>query len=304
MRNPELEWMAGMRVLDRTREPAAADVAEAFALDELLGRAVGAGEPPVCHLWRHPRAFVIGSKDGRLPRAAEAARMLEAAGYSVLVRNSGGAAVPLDLGVVNVSLILPIAAGGTQDFRADFERMYALIRRAASMYGREVERGEVPGSYCPGDYDLSLDGLKFCGIAQRRQLRAMIVQAFAIVEDSGAARARLVKEFYEIAGAGAEPGAYPEVRPETMTSLEERFLPGLDSAEAFTDSIASIVRDAAIGGHSLAHNVRDAADRGGHSPAHNVRDAVDRGGHSPVILPDAPAISDMGKELRTRYSLR
>ncbi|MFB9274070.1 lipoate--protein ligase family protein [Cohnella cellulosilytica] len=275
MRINELEWMADMRVLDRTREPAAADVAEAFALDEWLGRAVGGGEPPICHLWRHPRAFVIGSKDSRLPHAAEAAHMLERAGYSVLVRSSGGAAVPLDLGVVNASLILPITASGTQDFRADFERMYVLIRRATSLYGRGIERGEVPGSYCPGDYDLSLDGLKFCGIAQRRQLRAMIVQAFVVVEGSGAARARLVRNFYEVAGAGAQSGAYPDVRPETMTSLEERALAGLDSAEAFADSLASIVRNA----------------------------AEDGGRPSPVILPDAQAIADMGQELRTRYMM-
>ncbi|TVY01478.1 lipoate--protein ligase family protein [Cohnella terricola] len=263
-----------MRLLDRTKDIAAVDAVYPFALDELLGKAVGAGEPPVCHLWRHPRAFVIGSKDSRLPHAAEAVRRLEERGYSVLVRNSGGAAVPLDPGVVNLSLILPIDERRSQDFRADFERMYALIRRAAAEYGTKVDKGEVAGSFCPGDYDLSIDGLKFCGIAQRRQLRAMIIQAFVIVEGSGSARARLVKEFYDIAGYGAEPGSYPEVRPETMTSLEERSVTGLDSIETFAESITRIVRDA------------------------GSKDA-----DAPLVLPDAQAIVDMGRELRARYPL-
>jgi len=268
----EVEAGLGMRLLDRTKNIAAVDAVHPFALDELLGKAVGAGGPPICHLWRHPRAFVIGSKDSRLPHAAEAVRMLEERGYSVLVRNSGGAAVPLDPGVVNVSLILPIGEGRSQDFRADFERMYALIRRTAAEYGTEVDKGEIMGSYCPGEYDLAIDGLKFCGIAQRRQLRAMIIQAFVIVEGSGAARARLVKEFYDIAGYGAEPEDFPEVRPETMTSLEECSIVGLDSVEAFIDSIARIVREAAPEG-------------------------------TPAVLPDAQAIADMGRELRSRYPL-
>ncbi|WP_229263553.1 lipoate--protein ligase family protein [Cohnella cholangitidis] len=232
-----------MHILDRTREPAPEDVGYSFALDELLGRQTGNGGPAACHLWRHPRAFVIGSKDSRLPGAADAVKWLERQGYSVLLRNSGGAAVPLDQGVVNVSLILPIDARIPQRFHADFERMYSLIRRTLSAYGCEVTRGEVAGSYCPGDYDLRVDGLKFCGIAQRRQVRAMIIQAFVIVDGSGSERAELVKAFYDRAGVGTEPDDYPFVRPEVMTSLQERGIAGVEGAEAFTEAIIRHLRE-------------------------------------------------------------
>jgi len=237
----ELFWAAGIRILDRTSETSDGDAARPFALDELLGRATGDGGPPVCHLWRHPRAFVLGTKDARLPGAAEAVRWLESRGYSALARNSGGAAVPLDAGVVNVSLVLPIPDGTRQDYRADFARMYALIRAAAARFGVDVRRGEVAGSYCPGDYDLSVGGLKFCGIAQRRLLRAMIIQAFVLVEGSGAERASLVRAFYDRAAVGAEPGAYPIVRPEVMTSLAERGAAGLSTAEAFAAAIVGVL---------------------------------------------------------------
>lgn len=234
------EWTAGMVVLDRTDAPEA-PLEDSFALDELLAKRVGEGGPPMCHLWRHSRAFVLGARDARLPRASEAVRLLHGAGYEAIVRGSGGAAVPLDEGVVNVSLLLPIGAGESGGFRDDFLRMVRLIGRALAGYGLTVRHGEVEGSYCPGDYDLHLDGFKFCGIAQRRQVKAMIVTAFVNVEGSGDARAAIVRGFYDVAGNGAEPGAHPDVIPGRMTSLRERGFEAGDGdapTRAFSRAIA------------------------------------------------------------------
>ncbi len=223
MSEHEFKWAENMLLLDRTEELADRDISYSFAMDELLCKQVGEGAQPICHIWRHPRAFVMGNRDSRLPEAADAVRRLESEGYEVLVRHSGGAAVPLDSGVVNLSLIMPTsgksAYGG---FRDDFERMFALISRTLGGSGRTINRGEVAGSYCPGDYDLHIDGFKFCGIAQRRQVKSNIIQAFVLVEGSGIARAELVKEFYDHAGVGAKPDAYPRIVPSTMASLEER----------------------------------------------------------------------------------
>lgn len=270
--------MKNIRIIDRIKENAPADIGYAFALDEWLGRQTGAGGAAVLHLWNHPRAFVIGSKDSRLPGAADAVRWLEHEGYSVLVRNSGGAAVPLDNGVVNLSLILPIDPLVTRGFHADFERMYALIRDTLAAFGGKVNKGEVAGSYCPGDYDLQIDGLKFCGIAQRRQVRAMIIQAFVIVDGSGAARAELVKAFYDRAGVGAEPGDYPEVLPCVMTSLRERSVERLGRAEDFADAIARHVRE--------------------------TQEATASSGEVlPFLMPEHAAIEEACASLRHRYPL-
>ena len=214
-------WVEGMVVLDRTSEMEGLAV-DALAIDELLGRRVGEGAPPICHLWRHPRAFVLGAKDNRLPGALEAVRLLTDAGYEAIVRGSGGAAVPLDAGVVNVSLILPLEGTHAFGFRDDFARMADLVKRAMAGYGLTVRHGEVEGSYCPGEYDLHIDGFKFCGIAQRRQVKAIIVSAFVNVAGSGDERAARVRAFYDVAGVGAEPGAHPDVIAGRVTSLEER----------------------------------------------------------------------------------
>jgi len=214
------------RIVDRTGECDTGPVSYAFAVDELLCRRVGEGAVPLVHLWRHERAFVTGLRDRRLPSALRAMEWLEHQGYAVTVRSSGGAAVPLDAGVVNISLILP-KDPGDMDFQRQFELMYRLIRETLEPFGVKTDKGEVAGSYCPGDYDLSAEGRKFCGLAQRRQTRAFVVQAFVVVEGSGGNRAALVRDFYRQAAPAAGEGAcsgevsYPRVRPETMVSLQE-----------------------------------------------------------------------------------
>ncbi|TVY12058.1 lipoate--protein ligase family protein [Paenibacillus cremeus] len=297
-------------LLDRTEELAEAEVLYPFALEELLCKHVGEGGSPLVHLWRHPRAFVMGLRDSRLPGVAEAKQWLEAQGYSVAVRNSGGAAVPLDLGVVNVSLILPKRSQGAIDFHDDFERMYRLIGEALLATGQGVDKGEIQGAYCPGDYDLSIGGRKFCGIAQRRQAHAYVVQAFVVVTGSGEARGELAGGFYARAGGGvgaAERDAaarveaagtseacamseaakveaertkamdYPRVTAGSMASLEE--LAGVQRPEDFIEAVKRAVRQ------------RQTSD-GMHAAA------------AGLWLPERGQVLEMVESLRIRYGIK
>lgn len=216
-------------------EPSA-DVTDAFAWDEVACRKVGNGElPPLVRIWRHPRALVLGLRDRRLPFAGKAMETLRQEGFSVGVRNSGGAAVPLDAGVVNISLIFPYEQGARMDFHREFRLMAELIADAVKPWSSGVLAGEIRGSFCPGDYDLALAGRKFCGIAQRRQLRACVVSAFVLVEGSGEERGQLVQRFYKEATGGVSHTDDPGVVPASMASLQE--MAGVPSAEAFVDSL-------------------------------------------------------------------
>lgn len=229
-------------VLDRRDEVSEADVLYSFALDELLCRSTGKGGPSICHIWRHPRGFVMGLRDSRLPEAASAEQKLQSAGWATAVRNSGGAAVPLDLGVINISLIMPKPSVESFHFHDDFERMYGLIRHALQETGCQVDKGEIQGAYCPGDFDLSINGYKFCGIAQRRQTHAFIVQAFIITEGSGQERARFVRNFYDQAAVGADSNDYPVVDADSTASLEQLTGHGPDAGEVFVESVKRIIR--------------------------------------------------------------
>jgi octanoyl-[GcvH]:protein N-octanoyltransferase len=230
---------------DRTDETSAYDILYPFALEELLCRKIGKGMAPVVHLWRHPKALVMGLRDSRLPQAAEAADWLERQGYQTAVRNSGGAAVPLDLGVVNVSLLLPMSQG-TISHNKHFELMARLLREALHKLTSEVHHGEINGAFCPGEYDLSIAGKKFCGIAQRRQQHAVSVQAFVIVEGEGREKASLVRGFYDRAASEAKAADYPLVVPDSMASLSESVRKPITS-EHFAESIAELLEAGGIG---------------------------------------------------------
>lgn len=217
---------------------AGADIYFPFAVEEWLCREAGAGRlaEPVVHLWRHERAFVLGLRDSRLPRAAEAMEWLEREeGYRVMVRNSGGAAVPLDDGVVNVTLIRR-SEPGRIELAADFRIMAEWLAERLLPFGVAFETGEVGGSYCPGEFDLSVGGRKFCGLAQRRQLHAFAVQAFVNAEGDSAARAAVAREFYRRAGGERSAGAL-EVRPGVMGSLTE-LCPAFPGARPWMAAVA------------------------------------------------------------------
>ncbi len=214
-----MDW----RLLDSSASPLDGEALLPFAVDELECRLVGKGAQPLIHIWRHQRAFILGLRDRRLEHAHAAMELLNNQGYAVAVRNSGGAAVPLDKGVLNISLILPNRAGITK-LHDDFAILAGLIQETISCIAGavEVSVGEIAGAYCPGAFDLAINGRKFCGIAQRRQTGAYIVHAFIIVEGVGAARARLVADYYRYAAGDAKAG-YPIVNEQSTASLQESF---------------------------------------------------------------------------------
>jgi octanoyl-[GcvH]:protein N-octanoyltransferase len=213
------------------------DIIFPYAWDEWLCRQLTIDSPSYLRIWQHPKAFVLGLRDRQLPYIRHAVQWLESEGYAVAVRNTGGAAVPLDDGVVNISLIAP-KPYRSLNFRDDFETMIQLIRDSLVPWTSDIQVGEIQGGYCPGDYDLSISGLKFCGIAQRRQANGYVVQAFVNVEGIGLKRASVVRSFYEIASNGDTSTHYPSINDTQTSSLCE--LTGLPSVEAFIDSVKNL----------------------------------------------------------------
>ncbi len=232
------------RLLDHTA-PLHGDVLLPFAVEELECQAVAEGAPPMLHIWRHERALVLGMRDRRLPHARAAMDEWQARGWSTAVRNSGGAAVPLDAGVVNISMILPSAGRVNlhRDFAAMAELVGAAVRRLTA--DAAVQAGEITGAYCPGEYDLAIDGYKFCGIAQRRKLGAYSIQAFVVVEGSGAERARAAETFYRQAAGGRMSPHALQVREDSTRSLQE--LIGSGNAAVTADHYVQAVKDALPG---------------------------------------------------------
>ncbi|SDO62304.1 lipoate--protein ligase family protein [Alkalicoccus daliensis] len=192
-----------------------------FAMDDTLCEIVASKESTgFARSWVHDKTVVLGIQDSRLPQINEGISYLEKQGYQVIVRNSGGLAVVLDEDVYNLSLLFPETRALTIDL--GYEAMVAFTRELLPELGDLIQDGEISTSYCPGRFDLSVNGQKFAGISQRRIRGGIAVQIYLAMQGSGAARAELIRSFYNIAAAGGDVKySYPQIVPETMASLTE-----------------------------------------------------------------------------------
>lgn len=194
---------------------------QSFAYDDTFCWAVGKSEsPPVIRTWVHAPTIVLGIQDTRLPFIQQGLDFLKQHGYQYIVRNSGGLAVVLDEGILNISLILPEGKG--IDINRGYETMWQLIQFMYADRTDSIEAKEIVGSYCPGSFDLSINNKKFAGISQRRLRNGVAVQIYLCVAGSGTKRANLIKQFYQLALQNKKTKfTYPSIVPSTMASLSE-----------------------------------------------------------------------------------
>lgn len=210
------------RIIDQSSSGLYIRALQSFAIDDTLCTTVGAGQSPAtARAWVHDHTVVVGIQDGRLPEFQQGAAFLREKGYDVIVRNSGGLAVVLDEGILNVTLVFP-EKDRRIDINRGYEAMWELVQQMFNDFEQPIEAGEIVGSYCPGSFDLSMNGKKFAGISQRRIRGGVAVQIYMDVNGSAAKRAALVRDFYQVAQNGVQTKfTYPEVNPEVMASLSK-----------------------------------------------------------------------------------
>ncbi|WP_440897889.1 lipoate--protein ligase family protein [Amphibacillus sp. Q70] len=193
---------------------------ESFAVDDALAESIHNGESTTTiRVWSHPEAVVLGIADSRLPHLTDASQWLIEQGFNPVVRNSGGLAVALDEGVLNLSLL--IKDENSVGIHEAYQKMVLLIQALLADWTDKIEAFEVMGSYCPGDYDLSIGGKKFAGISQRRIRNGIAIQIYLSITADYQMRARLIRDFYQIGIQDEDTRfTYPNVDPNTMEALE------------------------------------------------------------------------------------
>ncbi|MED4553746.1 lipoate--protein ligase family protein [Lysinibacillus capsici] len=201
---------------------------ESFATDDTLCQLVGQlMSPPTIRTWVHEASVVLGIQDHRLPYVQQGMELLESRGYHPIVRNSGGLAVVLDEGILNISIVLS-EQKESLSINDGYDVMVDLVKGLFPEVAEKIKAYEIVGSYCPGSYDLSIDGKKFAGISQRRLRQGVAVQIYLCIEGSGSQRAALIRDFYEESLQQEETKfAYPQIVPEVMASLSELIDPHL-----------------------------------------------------------------------------
>lgn len=218
----ELLRQPGWRIIDQSSLGANFHALQSFAMDDTLCATVGKGDSEAtCRTWVHHNTVVLGIQDTRLPYLQEGIDFLNSQGYEVIVRNSGGLAVVLDKGVLNISLVFPEGEKAI-DINRGYDAMWELTKHMFRDMPHNMEAKEIVGSYCPGSFDLSIENKKFAGISQRRIRGGVAVQIYLCMDGSGSERAEMIGEFYKRSLQGEQTKfAFPTIDPSVMGSLTE-----------------------------------------------------------------------------------
>lgn len=193
-----------------------------FALTDSLLRYAGKYQKNIVHFWPTINLVILGMMDTKLPYFKDALAVLEGYGQPYIVRNSGGLAVVGDEGVLNFSLVLPEDPQQKMPINTGYDYMMQLINDALKPFGKKSLAYEIKNSYCPGDYDLSIDGKKFAGISQRRLKNGVAIMIYISVKGNQTKRAEMIRDFYQ-AGLKGETVKwhFPSVDPAAMATLED-----------------------------------------------------------------------------------
>lgn len=193
-----------------------------FALTDVFIQYVAQHNLPIFHFWQADRLVILGMKDTRVPQLSAGLAILNTAGYHFLARNSGGLAVVADQGVLNFSIMIPNSEESKITVPEAYEFMTEVIQKAFNDFSVTIEAKEITTSYCPGDYDLSINNQKFAGISQRRIGNGIAIMIYLSVNGHQAERGQMIRSFYQ-ASLQADFGTngYPPVEPKSMANLSD-----------------------------------------------------------------------------------
>lgn len=176
---------------------------------------------PLLHFWTLEDTVILGLKDQRLPHLTAALALLKRRQLHYFLRNSGGLAVVSNEGILNCSLFFPWHLEEHQlTIDEAYQRMVTVIQAAFPELA--ITTGEVTHSYCPGTFDVQVNGQKIGGISQRRNMDGVVVMLYLSVNGNQLARGELIRDFYT-AGLQTTPNQwhFPDVWPAAMTTISD-----------------------------------------------------------------------------------
>lgn len=194
-----------------------------FALGDALIREV-ARQPDrvMLHFWPIENMIIMGMVDTKLPYLNDAIETLDSSEYEVVVRPAGGLAVVADSGILNFSIVLAESNENKISIDEGYEIMVDVIRQTFAPFGKKIDAYEIVDSYCPGKFDLSIDGKKFAGIAQRRFKNGIGIMIYLSVEGNQQKRGETIRDFYQAGLKGKETRwTFPDVDPDCMANLSD-----------------------------------------------------------------------------------
>lgn len=189
--------------------------------DEMFLRSSLDDNSCILHLYTLQNSAIIGSPDTRVPFFNEALFAFYRNNIIPAVRNIGGLGIIADTGVLNLSIIMK-KPHEKFSINEGYELMTNFIKEIFPEGYDKIKAHEIADSYCPGDYDLSINGKKFAGIAQRKVKDSVVISIYISLFGDQKRRAKIMQEFYDI---GIKDQTltykYPKINPRSMATLEE-----------------------------------------------------------------------------------
>lgn len=136
----------------------------------------------------------IGYDDTKAPHFKEGVDHYRSKGLSVGIRGAGGRSVANDEGILNFSILFR----SNEPSHSSYVFFHKFIQDALMPLGLKFDLGIVEGAYCPGTYDISLNGKKVAGTASRQVKDNTLVGCYLGVNGDQYKRSKVISEFYEI----------------------------------------------------------------------------------------------------------
>ncbi len=159
-----------------------ASPAENLAGDEaLLDWCEAEAGEEVLRFWESPQPFVVVGYANQVAREVNVAACA-ARGIPILRRCSGGGTVLQGPGCLNYALVLRIGADGPTRSISSANQFIMERNRVALAQAASAVRLPPSAFRVQGHTDLTLDGLKFSGNAQRRQRRFLLFHGTLLLD--------------------------------------------------------------------------------------------------------------------------
>lgn len=171
------------------------------------------------------RALVMPRRLNRLAGFDHACEVSAAAGWPVLLRETGGEPVPQSASTINIALVYapPRSEGDLNRIESGYRRLCDPICDLLDELGGTSSLGEIDGAFCDGRFNVNLDGRKMVGTAQRwrqsqgGQRPVGLVHGAMLVDNERESMAAAVNRFNEACGLE------PRVRADSHIALHEKF---------------------------------------------------------------------------------
>ncbi|MGE8069361.1 lipoate--protein ligase family protein [Pseudomonas sp. NPDC089569] len=194
--------------------------------DLLASVCAGNGESGLLFWQPSDRALVMPRRLNRLPGFDAACEVSAAAGWPVLLRETGGEPVPQSASTINIALVYapPRSEGDLNRIESGYRRLCDPICQLLDELGGTSSLGEIDGAFCDGRFNVNLDGRKMVGTAQRwrqsqgGQRPVGLVHGAMLLDDERQSMVAAVNRFNEACGLEQR------VRADSHIALHEKFM--------------------------------------------------------------------------------